>query len=539
MKKILYILEFLVFILSLGEILLVKYVPSLAKFEPYSIYFIIILMVSVLLILITMGISFYSKEIGCDVKHKKQPVKDIARKKVIFDDVTKTELGIPLQPEKVLDEDSHPDKIVEENTVAESVIAVEEPTIVDEVVSAKPLADDDLPVEESTTEDVQEEIVEEDKNEETPVEEVTTEEVEEPVAEEVKEEPVVEEETVTEETPVEETVTENVEETPVEETTTEVVEEVPVEEVVEETVTEETPVEETVTEEVEEPVVEEVKDEPIAEEVKEETIEEVKESVEEVKEEAPAEEPVVEETPKGPKLTLKPTVLTPFRIFNDFTYSIGKHWTELFQGEVDKTYFKDMVTFLQEAYDTKNVYPPKEDLMKCFEYCDFDNTRVVIIGKFPFYRKNQADGLAFSTRAGKSPNQTTSIIIKEAISDVGIPVVNTGSLVNWAKNGVLLLNSIMTAPSDKPASHSDCGWITFTNKIIELLNMDSTPKAFVLWGEYAQGLKSLITNPNHLVLEAPNPSPLSAANGFYGSKPFSKINEFLEKNNIDPIDWTL
>ena len=354
MKKLLYFLEFLIFVACFVEIGLYGYVESLKEvLEPYHIYFVIAFLSSIVLILITMGISFYCREIGSDVKHKKRAVKNLQRKKVIFDDVTKKELGIPLQPEKVLEEDEgKPEKVVEEQPLSETVVAA----------TQEPLPND-VPVEE--------EKVEEPAVEEIPVEEPQPEEV-------VEEVP-------TEETPVEE---EKVEEPAVEET--------PVEEVKEET-------EEAQPEPVEETPVEEPQPEEVVEEKAEEPVEEP------IVEEVPAEEP---SEPVGPALKLQPTILAPFRIFNDYTYSIGKHWTELFQGEVDKTYFKDMVNFLQQAYDNKNVYPPKEDLMKCFEYCDFDNTRVVIIGKFPFYRKNQADGLAYSTRQGKSPNQTTSIIIK-------------------------------------------------------------------------------------------------------------------------------
>lgn len=288
-------------------------------------------------------------------------------------------------------------------------------------------------------------------------------------------------------------------------------------------------------EEVSEPV---VPTEPIVEPEPEPVVEETPEAAEEVVEKEEV-EPIEPESVDTDLIDLQSISTVPFTLWPGLTVSISQGWDVFFKNESRKQYWKDMVAFLVNEYKSGKIYPQKEDLFKCFELIDFANVKVVILGKIPFYRKDQADGLAFSTKKGLVPNQTTSIIIKEAVDDVGIPEPTDGNLENWAKQGVLLMNSTMTAPSDKPASHATCGWTTFTNTIIELLNNDRRPKVFVLWGEHALALKSIVTNPRHLILTAPNPSPLSAANGFYGSKPFSQINEYLIKNGYTPIDWTL
>jgi len=279
---------------------------------------------------------------------------------------------------------------------------------------------------------------------------------------------------------------------------------------------------------------------PIAEEVEPEPkVEETPKEVEEPVEPEQPEIDVMVESNNADLIDLQSKSTVPFVLWSDFSLNISQGWDVYFKNEARKQYWKDMMTFLINEYKTGKIYPPKEDLFRCFELTDFANVKVVILGKIPFYRKDQADGLAFSTRKGLVPNQTTSIVIKEAVDDVGISTPKDGNLDNWAKQGVLLMNSTMTAPSDKPASHTSCGWTTFTDTIIELLNTDRRPKVFVFWGEHAQALKASITNPNHLIITAPNPSPLSAANGFYGSKPFSQINEYLIKNGYTPIDWTL
>lgn len=302
----------------------------------------------------------------------------------------------------------------------------------------------------------------------------------------------------------------------------------------------EEPVEEVKEEvKVEQPVevVEEVKvEQPVEEKVEEKVEEVVEQPVEEVVE-------VVEEVKEEPKVLIKlaEKEQKAFELWPGHTVAISEGWSDCLRIESGKKYFKELSAFIQGVYESgKQCYPASSDILKAFELTDMENVRVVILGKIPFYRKDQADGLAFSTSKLQKPNQTTTVIINEAIADVGIKPVTHGSLENWAKQGVFLLNSTLTAPSDKPASHSERGWVTFTETVLQKLIKDKKPKVFVLWGEHARSyVEKIQKNPAHLIIEAPNPSPLSAANGFYGSKPFSKINEFLVEKGYEPINWEL
>lgn len=218
--------------------------------------------------------------------------------------------------------------------------------------------------------------------------------------------------------------------------------------------------------------------------------------------------------------------------------SLESSWRSVLAKIVEEPRFKKLASKLDKAYKSKKVYPIREDIFKALELTPFDEIKVVIIGKIPFYRQNQADGLAFSSKLGSEINQTSQIIINEAIKDVNIYRPDSASLVNWAKQGVLLLNSALTAPSDKPAGHLP-DWQWFSNKIIDQIIKNKEPKVFILWGEHGEKFISKLQNSQHLVIKAPNPSPLSAANGFYGSKPFSKVNKFLEKNGFEKIDWNI
>jgi uracil-DNA glycosylase len=218
--------------------------------------------------------------------------------------------------------------------------------------------------------------------------------------------------------------------------------------------------------------------------------------------------------------------------------SLESSWQSVLAKIIDEPRFKKLASKLDKAYKNKKIYPAREDIFKALELTPFDEIKVVIIGKIPFYRQNQADGLAFSSKLGSEINQTSQIIINEAIKDVNIYRPDSGSLLNWAKQGVLLLNSALTAPSDKPAGHLP-DWQWFSNKIIDQIIKNKDPKVFILWGEHGEKFVSKLQNSKHLVIKAPNPSPLSAANGFYGSKPFSKVNKFLEKNGYEKIDWNI
>jgi uracil-DNA glycosylase len=230
--------------------------------------------------------------------------------------------------------------------------------------------------------------------------------------------------------------------------------------------------------------------------------------------------------------------LFSFNFMSKNKVSLESSWRTILAKLVDEPRFKKLASKLEKAYKTKRVYPNREDIFKALELTPFDEIKVVIIGKIPFYRQNQADGLAFSSKLGSEINQTSQIIINEAIKDVNIYRPDSASLVSWAKQGVLLLNSALTAPSDKPAGHL-ADWQWFSNKIIDQIIKSKEPKAFILWGEHGEKFVSKLQNSQHLVIKAPNPSPLSAANGFYGSKPFSKVNKFLEKNGYEKIDWNI
>jgi uracil-DNA glycosylase len=230
--------------------------------------------------------------------------------------------------------------------------------------------------------------------------------------------------------------------------------------------------------------------------------------------------------------------LFSFNFMSKNKVSLESSWRTILARMVDEPRFKKLASKLEKAYKTKKVYPNREDIFKALELTPFDEIKVVIIGKIPFYRQNQADGLAFSSKSGSEINQTSQIIINEAIKDVNIYRPDSASLVSWAKQGVLLLNSALTAPSDKPAGHL-ADWQWFSNKIIDQIIKSKEPKAFILWGEHGEKFVSKLQNSQHLVIKAPNPSPLSAANGFYGSKPFSKVNKFLEKNGYEKIDWNI
>lgn len=249
--------------------------------------------------------------------------------------------------------------------------------------------------------------------------------------------------------------------------------------------------------------------------------------------------PKKKSTPPKSLIGLNKVKTVDYELYSGLTIKVGANWIPVFEQEKAKPYFKDLMDFIQEEYANKKVYPAPQDIFKCFELTDLSNVRVIILGKIPYYRKDQADGLAFSTKMGSDLNPTTKIIIEEAVSDVGIPTVEHGSLQNWAKQGVLLMNTTFTAPSDKPASHGECGWLEFSHAIIEHIRSQNCPIVTLLWGEHGASYEDLLTCENTLVLKAPNPSPLSAANGFYGSKPFSKANEFLIAKGYQAIDWRL
>lgn len=209
---------------------------------------------------------------------------------------------------------------------------------------------------------------------------------------------------------------------------------------------------------------------------------------------------------------------------------------DFIEKEKKEEYFQKLEDFIQLEYQTYRCHPEINQIYRAFELCDFEQTKVVILGQDPYHNDLQAHGLAFSVLTKKLPPSLKNIY-KEMATDLNIEVSQDGNLEYLAKQGVLLLNTILTVRHNEPLSHKNRGWEIFTNKIIQLLNDMKSPICFILWGANALSKRVLITNPNHLVLGSAHPSPLSAFHGFFGSKPFSKCNAFLEKNNLVPIKW--
>jgi len=218
---------------------------------------------------------------------------------------------------------------------------------------------------------------------------------------------------------------------------------------------------------------------------------------------------------------------------------IGNSWDELLKEEYSKEYFKKLQSYVIEEYKNKTVYPKMSEIFKAFLETRYEDVKVVILGQDPYHGEHEAEGLSFSVKVGIQKPPSLVNIFTELKNDLGCEIPNNGSLVPWAKQGVLLLNSTLTVVKDTPKSHSNKGWEIFTDEVIKIVNKKNTPVVFILWGSDARSKKSLITNQIHLIIESPHPSPLSAYRGFFGSKPFSKANNFLAKNNIKEIDWKI
>lgn len=220
--------------------------------------------------------------------------------------------------------------------------------------------------------------------------------------------------------------------------------------------------------------------------------------------------------------------------------NIGNDWDEILAGEYDKPYYRKLRQFLKNEYQTKTIYPPMNDIFNALRYTSFENTRVVIIGQDPYHGAGQAHGLCFSVKEGTMPPPSLQNIFKEIQSDTGIKMNPTyGELTAWAKQGVLMLNTVLTVREGQANSHKGMGWEIFTDRVISELNRKQTPVVFLLWGANARNKASVITNPIHEKLIAPHPSPLSAYNGFFGCRHFSKTNEILLASGQPPIDWKL
>ena len=214
-------------------------------------------------------------------------------------------------------------------------------------------------------------------------------------------------------------------------------------------------------------------------------------------------------------------------------------WDQVLSSEYRKPYFKEIVDFVNKEYKEKTCFPPKPWILRALTLTDYDAVKVVILGQDPYHGVGEANGLAFSVNKGIRLPPSLRNIYKELEDDLGIKPASTGDLTGWAKEGVLLLNSVLTVEKDKAASHKNVGWEVFTDAIISKLNEKEEPVVFILWGNFARSKKTLITNSRHLIIESAHPSPFSASYGFFGSKPFSKTNDFLRKNGLKEIDFSI
>ena len=218
---------------------------------------------------------------------------------------------------------------------------------------------------------------------------------------------------------------------------------------------------------------------------------------------------------------------------------IGNDWDIVLEDEFKKDYFYKLLKAVQLEYSKKTIYPSKKQVFRAFRYTSYKDLKVVILGQDPYHGEGEAEGLSFSVPKGIKRPPSLNNIFKELHDDLGLNISDSSSLVPWAKQGVLLLNTVLTVEKDKAGSHKNLGWQVFTDEVIKKINEKEEPVVFILWGNYARSKKKFITNPKHLVIESAHPSPLSAYNGFFSSKPFSKTNDFLIKNNLRPIDWQI
>ncbi|MDK2942491.1 MAG: uracil-DNA glycosylase [Acetobacterium sp.] len=212
-------------------------------------------------------------------------------------------------------------------------------------------------------------------------------------------------------------------------------------------------------------------------------------------------------------------------------------WEEPIQQEIKTDYYQNLRLFLIKEYRSRVVYPPMDEIFNAFHLTPLSQTKVCIIGQDPYHGPGQAHGLAFSVKPGVSIPPSLLNIYKELEADLGCPIPSHGCLTAWAEQGVLLLNAVLTVRGGEAGSHRNAGWEIFTSRIIERLNTRAEPVIFILWGRDAQNKKALITNPRHPIITSPHPSPLSAHRGFFGSRPFSKANDLLKAQGIEPIDW--
>ena len=219
--------------------------------------------------------------------------------------------------------------------------------------------------------------------------------------------------------------------------------------------------------------------------------------------------------------------------------AISNDWLEPLKSEFSKPYYARLYRTVLEEYRTRRIYPPADDIFNAFSLTPLGQVKVVILGQDPYHGDGQAHGLCFSVKPDVEIPPSLMNIYQELHDDLGCYIPNNGYLTKWAQQGVLLLNTVLTVRAHQANSHRGIGWEEFTDAAIRAVDRQERPIVFILWGRPAQMKKSMLHNPGHLVLEAPHPSPLSAYRGFFGSRPFSKTNHFLEENNLTPIDWQI
>lgn len=219
--------------------------------------------------------------------------------------------------------------------------------------------------------------------------------------------------------------------------------------------------------------------------------------------------------------------------------AISNDWLEPLKPEFAKPYYKKLYFTVMEEYRSRQIFPPADDIFNAFALTPLHKVKVVILGQDPYHGDGQAHGLCFSVKPDVEIPPSLVNIYKELQDDCGCRIPNHGYLTKWAEQGVLLLNTVLTVRAHQANSHRGIGWEEFTDAAIRILNEQDRPMVFILWGRPAQMKKSMLTNPRHLILEAPHPSPLSAYRGFFGSRPFSRTNKFLQQNGVEPIDWQI
>ncbi|HIU66437.1 MAG TPA: uracil-DNA glycosylase [Candidatus Caccomorpha excrementavium] len=219
--------------------------------------------------------------------------------------------------------------------------------------------------------------------------------------------------------------------------------------------------------------------------------------------------------------------------------AITNDWLDAIGGEFRKDYYKELYQFVKDEYSRYVIYPNSEDIFNAFHFTPLSKVKAVILGQDPYHGAGQAHGLCFSVQPGVKIPPSLVNIYKELQDDLGCYIPNNGYLKKWADQGVLMLNTVLTVRAHSANSHQGKGWEQFTDAVIHAVNEQDRPIVFILWGRPAQTKRPMLTNPKHLVLEAPHPSPFSASRGFFGSRPFSKTNEFLQKNGVEPIDWQI